>query len=147
METPQEFHQKEFFRFEEAKVREGSHLDRVIILVSTGTLILSINYIIGLKDKYLLSPYLLIASWIFLLISIILLMIGYKASVMYHENVIEDLKIWSQKGYLGLPDNSSKTKLYQKTTRIFTNLSLLSLILGLISITIFTIINFLVQNK
>ena len=146
--TPEEFYKQQFLRFEEGALREGAALDKTIFWAGTGTLVLSVNYIIGLKDTHLVFPYILILAWIFLLFSITAQIIGYKFSKTFHIKVIDDLNNWARDGSRPIhflkPENTVK---YSRWSNRLTNWSLYLLIAGLFFITMFTIFNFLIHNK
>ena len=141
MESREEWYKKEFLRFESGKSRESSKMDNAIFLVSTGTLVLSINYIINLKDFSVLNPLLLISSWVLLLLSILTHIMGYYCSKTFHETYMDELNDWIR-GPAAYFSKSKKTIQYEKSTKILTNLSLIFLVLGLVFVTCFTTINF-----
>lgn len=148
MKTPEEFCEKEFLRFDEGKLREGTTLDNTIFWISTGTLTLSINFIIGLKNVYFIHPLFLVISWVSFLINIIVHIIGFKFSVSYHEKVTNELSSWAENNYKPLPFKYSKrVSMLKKIIYIFNDVSLLFLILGLTFITLFAITNFLYLEK
>ncbi len=141
------FYKEQFDRFEEGKLREGNELDKIVRLISAGTLVLSINYIIGLKDHYLVYPILLIFSWISLLLSIVIQTIGYKISKEYHVRYIEELKKWFESGSKYPFMHSQVVTKHSRRSDSLTNWSIYLLIMGLSLITIFAILNFLNTNK
>jgi len=145
MEKLREFYREEFLRFESGKSREAGKMDNAIFLVSTGTLVLSINYIITLEDKKLLDTNLIIFSWITLLLSVVMHIISYYCSKKFHIKYLEDLNNWAENDFKGSLKNikSKSTIKYEKEIMLITNLSLIFLLLGLSLITWFTILNLL----
>lgn len=148
METPEELAKKEFFRFEEGRLREGKILDNTIFWVSTGSLALSINFIIGLRDVVFINPTFLVFSWISFLINIIVYILGFKFSVSYHVKVQQELSNWARNGYKPFPIKHSKNvHRLEKIILCCNDISLFFLVLGMISITFFAVTNFLyLQN-
>ena len=146
METPEEYEKREFQRFQDGALNETSKLDNIIFVVGTGTFILSINYIVGLKGNYLRWPLLLVSSWITLLISIIVHAFGYRYSAGYHLRVVQEIKEWADKGH-PLPfirvDRTKDHKIIEQ----FNNWSLWLLIVGLALLTVFASYNFVELNK
>ncbi len=142
------------FREERKKIEfqgryERITLDKVILLLSTGAIILSINFLVNLmKNNCIFSLWLFSVSLCMLLLSIIILMIGYiisehnfKKGSEYFDNLLKYLS-------RGILVPSSRDKKYEdereklnKITRLFNYFTFIFLVSGLIFLGIFVLIN------
>ncbi|MEK7193422.1 MAG: hypothetical protein AAB652_01390 [Patescibacteria group bacterium] len=93
---------KELLRFESAKEKESTKFDNIVFVAATGTFVLSINYIVGIKTNYLHYHSFLVLAWIFLLTAIIVHADGYRESVIYHQDFIDKLNKWNANHYQAL---------------------------------------------
>ena len=141
--TPQEFANSEFDRMDKSLARESGKFDDIIILISTGTLALSANYVISAKDIQFSDPKLLIASWIFFLAVIFAQGLAYMYTKLCGKSYLEDLRKWKEGGFILAFIASSKTDKFHDRAVWLTDWSFYFLIAGLIIITIFVTINFL----
>lgn len=139
----------EFLRFEESKVRESTRLDSIILLLITGSLLFSGQYLIQFKDVIFFYPWLVIISWMLLLLSLISHIAAYHHSILYHGQVQQGIKQSWRDGSAITNSGSRKSKQaekYEARVTKLNNASLALLVLGLIFITTFLAINFLIRN-
>ncbi len=139
----------ELIRFEESKIRESTKLDSIILLLITGSLLFSGQYLIQSKDMAFFYPWLVIASWTLLLFSLISHIAAYHQSILYHGQVQQDIKqSWHNGSAITNPNNRKSDQAKKHETRVtrLNNASLLLLIGGLIFITTFLAMNFLIRN-
>ena len=144
-QSPEEYYYREFLRFEEGKSVEQDKLDNVIFIVTTGTLVLSINYVISLGNYHFKLPALLILCWITLLASLIVHAIGYRYSIKYHKVYINNLKDWAGGGYKYPFSPPNDVKLLETEVNLLNKWSFWLMIAGLIFLMIFVSINFLID--
>lgn len=139
----------ELLRFEESKIRESTRLDSILLLLITGSLLFSGQYLIQSEDVVFFYPWLVIISWTLLLSSLISHIVAYHQSILYHGQVQQDIKqSWRDGSAITSPNSrkSEQAKKYETRVIKLNNLSLVLLVLGLILITTFLAINFLIRN-
>lgn len=143
-ESPLEFYLSERNYSKSHIHSESQGLDKMILILSTGTIVLSIN-LLFVVDAYFENEYLLFLSLIFLLASIICQIFGYRYSVAKSNQYIEELDSWRRKGFTGpfVP-----TEKYSECVKLLNNLTAAFVILGVITMVSFAWPNFLkINNK
>ncbi len=153
METPktkQDFYFVERLNAIDQLSKERGSLDKILLLISTGLLVLSINVLIGLKEIHLILSWLLLLSWIFLGLSILAQMFGYESSEKSLNERIKHLDEWANKEFTSFPYDEKYRNKEKETIRkidIWNKIAFYSLIMGIILLTVFASINFNKINK
>lgn len=120
------------------------NLDKLILGLSSGTLVLSVTFIdkiIGLGEIQTL--YLIIMSWIFLLITLIINIATYFFSMRASVRARKILKDWFNSGKEDAPETNNWLG---KTANGLNTLSLITLALGILFLTRFAINNINIIN-
>lgn len=136
-----EFYKQEFFRYESHAKDQGEKLDRIILLISAGALVLSVNYIIGSRATHFTDTWLLITAWAVFIFSIILQAIAYLFSRDAFDGMVKALNVWANSA-----TNEPFTApafLQEKGDQAMrlTDWSLGTMIIGLLTIAAFAIVN------
>ena len=132
----------------DAQIREANSRDKTYLLVSTGSLVLSVTFVSQDGVGYLANISLLIISWLVLLCAIVLHLLSY-LTVNWHFNTkLNNLRKWRREsldvGKLPPEDNH-----WTLITNIFNYLSYTATIVGLVCLVIFGVsnINYMSKNE
>lgn len=129
---------KEFLRFEEGKKAESSSLDKLIFASCTGTLVLSANLVLN-STRVFTFKWLLILSWIYLILCLIFQAYNYLESIDYHQKHID---VFAK---IKIPDKDFTQKIeIQKIKINKINKGVFQLlVIGIAALLVFCSINFL----
>lgn len=78
---------------EDGKVREGGKFDEAVLLIATGTLGLSINFVLTWSGMGLIWKPILIVGWSCLLLLTLLQVFGYFFAVLFHAHMANALDV------------------------------------------------------
>lgn len=139
MEPEQEKHlQNEFYRAHNIKSVNETALDKTVLALSSGSLILSINFL----DKIINSPYiknieLLKVSWLFLIYSLIAILLGYLFAIHSTQQALNKINEAINFEIL----RELQGNLWQKLMNICNIVSPITLIIGLAFMARFALVN------
>lgn len=138
-----EYYRDTFKEAQENHTREANKLDKIIVLISFGSIALSVNFIFNtgilFKDTVFIA-----LSWIFFILTIILNLI----SLIFSQNrfwlILENLEKWARDDFR--PKKFSTNTFHSKYIKLLNFGSYISLIIAIILLTIFGIKNLKYEN-
>lgn len=134
---------------ENFKITEWSRFEHILFVLTVGAFSLSINLLIG-SDEYFIFPFLLIASWILLFLSIVIHLFSFILANSFVTKYIKNLNEWAKRSFPVVdPNNFFGQKMDKGMQRvdILNFLTFLFIILGLTCLVAFASINFLNNNS
>ncbi|MCK5413252.1 MAG: hypothetical protein KAI57_02645 [Candidatus Pacebacteria bacterium] len=148
MDNEYDFYKSTFKEAQEHHIREANKLDKMIILISFGSIALSVNFVFK-SDILFRDINLIILSWIFFILTIIFNFI----SLIFCERrfwfILENLEDW-RKDNFQLKEFNTNT-FHSKYIKIFNFGSYILLILAIFFLTVFGIKNLkydnIIENK
>lgn len=141
--TPQEHKQMEWARMDKSKEINGRGLDNIIFVIGTGLFVLSIDFILGSKGAPLQHRWLIVCSWVALVISIISHAVSYFFAIKASDYVQTKLNEWESHGFpqpFNLNSDPENTRIKECVVRA-NYISYTGLFVGIVLLLIFASIN------
>ncbi len=141
-EETREIYRTEFNRFDEAKIRNGIAFDHIVYAVSTGAFALSISYVVGLNKTPISHPFILIMSWVFLLVALFSHAYSYWVGVDVSDYMQKQLVSWRKNNFLGqamTTEAISKKNKMDKKMMWCNKIATIALILGVSCLLLFSV--------
>ena len=135
--------QKNWDQLWKHKNQAAGALDKIVFVVSTGSFALTITLLGFLKESPI-HPYLLIASWFFLGLTVALHAYGYYVAVEDSDYGLNYLN--KNLSSASVPETDKKHANFTKQIRLFNLLSYVSLVIGILLLGLFTSANLLEKN-
>jgi hypothetical protein len=124
------------------KERNDIHkqVDSVIILIATGLFLLSINFIVGFNDNYLVNGWLLIISWLFILLAIIFHVANLLTAARQRSYIVEASNRGEDVNKVARQDEKLKNLKWWSNASLYASMT--TLLLSIALLTLFGILNF-----
>lgn len=120
-----------FEKVQDNLIREGNKLDRIVLLISTGSIVLSVNFVFS-SDADFKFQFLLLFSWVFFVLTILLNFISLLICHRRFKFLLEKLEKWKNDEFKA--DNFDTITKHSKWISIFNIASYLTLLGGIIFI-------------